>query len=89
MGDDISYRLQLAYGGLSSHVPDAVLLNGLLRELAQLFSYNGVSMTSFDLPLLPASSQNPNRLVMEELWHNQQDLLTQSSSLCSQLNDDQ
>jgi hypothetical protein len=89
MADDISYRLRPSYGGLSSHVPDTILLNGLMQELAQLFLYNGVSVTSFDLPLLPDSSQNPNRLIMEELLHNQQDLFTQSISLCSQLNEDQ
>jgi ATP-dependent DNA helicase PIF1 len=60
-----------------------------MRELAQFFSYNSVSVTSFDLPLLPDSSQSPNRLIMEELSHNQQNLYTQSISLYSQLNEDQ
>jgi hypothetical protein len=89
MADDIAYRLRPAYGGLSSYVPDTVLLNGLMQELAQLFSYNGLSVASFDLPLLPASSQTPNRLIMEELSHDQQDLFVQSTALCSQLNEDQ
>jgi hypothetical protein len=89
MADDIAYGLRNMYGGVCSQVPDSVLLDGLMQQLTELFSSNGTSITSFDLPLLASSDQPPNRLIMEEMSYNRNVLQIEAVELQSLLNSEQ
>jgi hypothetical protein len=89
MADDVAYRLRSIYGGVSSMIPDTILIDGLMRQLAELFSRNGTSITSFDLPLLACPQQLLNRLIMEELSYNQDVLAAEPAKLQSLLNTEQ
>jgi hypothetical protein len=81
MADDVAYRLKSIYGGVSSVIPDTVLIDGLMRQLAELFSSNGTSVTSFGLPLLASPQQPLNRLIMEEMLYNQDVVAAKSARL--------
>lgn len=80
MSDDIAYKLRVAFGSPTYQIPDSVLQNGLLREFADLFSTNGLSITSYDLPALPSSSSTvtANRLILEEMAYDKAALLADS-----------
>jgi hypothetical protein len=81
MADDVAYRLMSIYGGVSSMITDTILIDGLMRQLAELFSNNGTSITSFDLPLLASPQQPLNRLIMEEMLYNQYVVAAKSARL--------
>jgi len=51
MADDIDYRLRIALNNLSYIVPDSVLQSGLMKELNDMFSNNGLFISSYDLPV--------------------------------------
>jgi hypothetical protein len=89
MADDVAYRLRSIYGGISSQVPDPVVLDGLMRQLTELFSSNGACITSFDLPLLASSDQPPTRLIMEEMSYNRNVLGIEAVELQSLLTSEQ
>src|SRR6185503_15281452 len=69
MADDIRYRMRKNVGNPAYTVPDRVLLSGLLRELAAMFSNNGPSLSSYDVPPHSelAPDESSNRLILEEL----------------------
>jgi hypothetical protein len=63
----------------------------LLKELDGIFSNNGLSISSFDLPTPAECSDTSagNRLILEELSFNQGSLHEESMSMYASLNDDQ
>ena len=69
-------------------VPDRVLLSGLLRELAAMFSNNGPSLSSYDVhphsELAPDESSN--RLILEELAYDRTALAAKAVSMSLALN---
>ena len=42
MADDIKYKMRKNIGNPKYAIPDSVLLSGVLRELAAMFSNNGL-----------------------------------------------
>jgi len=91
MADDIAYKLRVAYGNPTYQITDSVLQNGLMHELADLFSNNGLSITSYDLPILPSSAATvtANRLILEEMAYDRTALLADSLKMSAELNSDQ
>ncbi|XP_039822604.1 uncharacterized protein LOC120684800 [Panicum virgatum] len=91
MADDIKYRMQRNIGNPVYVVPDNVLLSGLLRELSSMFSNNGLSMSSYDLP--PPSDlthdEGSNRLVLEELSYDRTALAAEATAMSLALNSEQ
>lgn len=69
MADDILYRIRLAMGSSSHVVSDVALQSALIKELDHLFSNNGLSIASYNLPapILPPGDSGTNRLILEEL----------------------
>ena len=91
MADDIKYRMRKNIGNPTYAVPDNVLLSGLLTELSSMFSNNGLSIASYDMP--PSSElsheQGSNRLILEELSYDRIALAAEAISMSSALNSDQ
>jgi len=69
-------------------VPDRVLSSGLLRELAAMFSNNGPSLSSYDVPLHSelAPDVSSNRLILEELAYDRTALAAKAVSMSLALN---
>ena len=69
-------------------VPDRVLLSGLLRELAAMFSNNGPSLSSYDVPPHSelAPDESSNRLILEELAYDRTALAAKAVSMSLALN---
>lgn len=63
----------------------------LLKDLASLFSNNGLSLSLYDLPILPDRYETSlgNRLIVEELCYDRLQLEAQSMSMCESLNSEQ
>jgi len=51
MADDIGYHLRIALNNLSYIVPDSVMQSGLMKELNDMFSDNGLFISSYHLPV--------------------------------------
>jgi hypothetical protein len=91
MADDIGYRLRIALDNPSYVVPDSVLQSGLMKELTNMFSNNGLSISSYDLPISGMNSMDAraNRLIMEEMCYDKAALLADSVKMATSLNSDQ
>jgi len=88
MADDIRYRMRKNVGNPAYTVPDRVLSSGLLRELAAMFSNNGPSLSSYDVPPHSelAPDESSNRLILEELAYDRTALAAKAVSMSLALN---
>ncbi|XP_066308323.1 uncharacterized protein [Miscanthus floridulus] len=90
MADDIVYHISLALGS-SQAISDAALQSTLIKRLDHMFSNNGLSIASYNLPapILPPGDSGTNRLILEELSYDRTALLKQSAEMSALLNADQ
>ncbi|WVZ59158.1 hypothetical protein U9M48_009350, partial [Paspalum notatum var. saurae] len=51
MADDIAYRIRSVVGNHAFHISETGLQSALVKELALMFSSNGLSIASYDLPV--------------------------------------
>ena len=91
MADDIKYKMRRNIGNPKYAIPDSVLLSGVLRELAAMFSNNGLSISSYDLPPLSdlAHNEGSNRLILEELSYDRPTLAAEAAAMALALNSEQ
>ena len=91
MADDIKYKMRRNIGNPKYAIPDSVLLSGVLRELAAMFSNNGLSISSYDLPPLSdlAHNEGSNRLILEEMSYDRPTLAAEAAAIASALNSEQ
>lgn len=69
MVDDIAYRICHSFSVRSCAIPNQTLQVQLLKDLASLFSDNGLTLSLYDLPVPPDGYESSlgNRLITEEL----------------------
>jgi hypothetical protein len=69
MVDDFAYKLTKALGVQRTAIPEVMLQDTLLKELDAMFSNNGLSISSYNLPTPVdcSGSSAANRLILEEL----------------------
>ena len=91
MADDIKYKMRKNIGNPKYAITDSVLLSGLLRELSAMFSNNGLSISSYDLPPPsdPAHDEGSNRLILEELSYDRTVLVAEAVFMALALNSEQ
>ena len=91
MADDIKYRMRKNICNPNYDVPDSILLSSLLKELSSMFSNNGLSISSYDLPTSSeiAHDESSNRLILEELSYDRSALAVEAASIALALNGDQ
>lgn len=92
VGEPFYLRMLLMVVGVQrAAIPDVMLQNTLLKELDAMFSSNGLSISSYNLPTPVdcSSSSIRNRLILEELSFNQPSLHQEYMSMYARLNSDQ
>lgn len=78
MADDIAYRLRTSLNNPKYIIiPESVLQSALMKELDHLFSSNGLSLASYNLPNMTSilSDAGANRLILEEMSYDKAALL--------------
>ena len=91
MTDDLAYKLKLALQNPCYVISDDALQSSLIKELSQMFSNNGLSIASYDLPV-PTNNSNSsdgNRLILEEMSYDRVKLRHESEEFSTALNSDQ
>ena len=91
MADDIRYKMRKNVGAPGYAVPDSLLLSSLLGELSAMFSNNGLSISSYDLPAPTQSVYDgvANRLILEELAYDRAVLAAEAVTMSSALTREQ
>ncbi|KAM0902849.1 hypothetical protein ACQ4PT_019101 [Festuca glaucescens] len=89
--DDIVYIRRQALRNQHYTMPDNLQKTFLLKELGHLFSNNGGSLSSYNLPdaVSAAGPAGGNRLIFEETSYNKQELAVEWQFLHSRLNSGQ
>lgn len=88
MAEDITYRLRATINN-PSYVPvDTVLQTTLMKELAHMFCNNGLSISAYDLPhsSVAVADAGGNRLILEELSYDREQLANESAHMHTALN---
>lgn len=89
MAEDLSYQIRVALRNRNYVVPDALLQIHLVRELSVLFTNNGSSISSYNLPAVvtPAGCPSDNRLIYEETSYDASVLAVEWLHLYSNFNE--
>ncbi|KAJ1272622.1 hypothetical protein BS78_06G217300 [Paspalum vaginatum] len=72
-------------------VSESALQSALMKDLDQMFSNNGLSIASYNLPVpdLPRSDASVNRLILDELSYDRTTLLADATRMAAALNSEQ
>lgn len=91
MADDIVHRFRISLNNPAYVIPESVLQSSLMKELDHMFSNNGLSLASYNLPIPAAAfaDAGANRLILEELAYDKVALLNDSIRMASALNSEQ
>ncbi|XP_062224612.1 uncharacterized protein LOC133923203 [Phragmites australis] len=91
MADDLAYKLKRTLQNPSYVIPDHALQSSLMKELTHMFSNNGLSIASYDLPTPTDNPSNSdgNRLILEELIYDRIKLHREAKEMSAALNSDQ
>lgn len=88
LSDDFQYRLRRSTHNPSYIIPDCDLRDHLIDELSTLFTKNGATISSYNLPKKNSTNTSifSNTMIDDELASNTSDLATSSHILYEKLN---